>query len=233
MNFTFEAIGIVHSCYKEKFAIPRQAGLVSSATAYIEFFKPYNHPDMFKGLEGFSHIWLSFVFDQHLNKGFNNLVSPPMLNGTEQFGVFATRSPYRPNPIGLSVVKLEQIQFREDSIFLHIKGADILDKTPILDIKPYIQYADSIENTDNGFTSNIKENEFTIYFSAHVDTQIIKAKKHIPDIRQFIEQLLSQDPRPHYNKSFKTHYCTKVYQYDLHWKINSKDIEVLSLDKLY
>ena len=229
MNFTFEAIGIVHSCYKEKFGIPRQAGLVSSATATIEFFKPYNHPDMFKGLEDFSHIWLSFVFDQHLNKGFNKLVSPPRLNGKEQFGVYATRSPYRPNPIGLSVVQLDHIELKDETVFLHIKGADILDQTPIIDIKPYIQYADSLENTNTGFTSTIKEQPFIIQFSEQANKQILQAEEKVPNIRQFIKELLTQDPRPHYTKSLKSHYFTKVYGYDLHWEINNLDIQVLSL----
>jgi len=230
MNFTFETIGVIHSCYKEKFGIPRQAGLVSSATASIEFLEPYNHPDMFIGLEDFSHIWISFVFDQHINKGFNNLVSPPRLNGKEQFGVYATRSPYRPNPIGLSVVELEQIEIKDDTVFLHIKGADILDQTPIIDIKPYIQYADSLENTNKGFTSNIKENQFIINFSDLVNKQIAIAEKTTPDIKQFIKELLTQDPRPHYTKSFKSHYSTKVYEYDLHWEISDLDIQVLSLE---
>ena len=229
MNITFETIGIIHSCYKEKFGIPRQSGLVSEATAKIELFKPFNHPDTIRGLDAFSHIWVTFVFDQHIGKGFNNLVSPPRLNGKEQVGVYATRSPYRPNPIGLSVVQLEQIECKDEKLFLYIKGADILDQTPILDIKPYIQYADSLDNTRNGFISQIAENDFNISFSELAKNQIETAANKIPEIRQFILQFLSQDPRPHYNKLIKKNYSSKVYQYDLHWTINENNIEVTSL----
>ncbi len=230
MNFTFEQIGIIHSCYKEKFGIPRQSGLVSQATATLELIEPYNHPDMLKGLAGFSHIWLFFVFDQHIGKGFNHLVSPPRLNGKEQFGVYATRSPYRPNPIGLSVVELEKIEYQSKKLILHIKGADLLDNTPIVDIKPYIAYADSVSDTRNGFTSKIKENNFKIEFSDLANRQVKQAEKEIPQIRLFIQQLLNQDPRPHYHKAIKTNYSTKIYQYDLSWRIIEQDIEVLSLE---
>ncbi|MFK5986705.1 MAG: tRNA (N6-threonylcarbamoyladenosine(37)-N6)-methyltransferase TrmO [Pseudomonadota bacterium] len=230
MNFNFEQIAIIHSCYKEKFGIPRQAGLVAEATATIELLKPYNHPDMVKGLNGFSHIWLMFVFDQHIGKGFNHLVSPPRLNGKEQYGVYATRSPFRPNPIGLSVVNLDKIEYQQDKIFLHVKGADLLDKTPIIDIKPYIEYADSINNTQKGFISAIKDNNFKIGFSELANSQIIAAEKNIPQLRLFIQELLALDPRPHYNKSIKKHYTAHIYQYDLHWQINDLDIQVLSLE---
>jgi tRNA (adenine37-N6)-methyltransferase len=231
-NFIFDKVAIIHSCYKEKFAIPRQAGLVTEATAQIELLSPYNHPDMVKGLEGFSHLWLSFIFDQHIDKGFNNLVSPPRLNGKEDYGVYATRSPYRPNPIGLSVVELVEIEYTNETILLHIKGADLLDQTPIIDIKPYITYADSIANAKSGFIAKIKDNNFTIIFSTLAEKQIREAKKATPEIKLFIKQLLAQDPRPHYTKEIKTNYSSKIYNYDLHWHINGKEIEILSLDTL-
>ncbi len=233
MSFTFQTIAIIHSCYKQKFAIPRQSGLVTEAQAQIELIPPYNHPDMLKGLEGFSHIWLTFVFDKHHDKGYKNLVSPPRLNGADEYGVFATRSPYRPNPIGLSVVELVGIESQQESIFLNIKGADLLDKTPIIDIKPYIDYADSIKDTRSGFTTQLQGNNFNIQFSHLAEADVLSAQKSQPNIRRFILQLLSQDPRPHYTTSIKSHYCTKIYNYDLHWDINGKEIEVTSLDKLY
>ncbi len=231
-QFTVNTIAIIHSCYKEKFAIPRQAGLVTEATAQIELLAPYNHPNMVKGLDGFSHLWLSFIFDQHIDKGFNNLVSPPRLNGKEEYGVYATRSPYRPNPIGLSVVELVSIEDNNETTFLHIKGADLLDQTPIIDIKPYVPYADSIADAKSGFISKIKDNNFTISFSTLAEKQIIEAERLIPHIKVFINQLLSQDPRPHYTKAIKTNYSSKIYSYDLHWNIKGKEIEVVSLDTL-
>jgi len=231
-SFTFEMVAIIHSCYKEKFAIPRQSNLVANAQAEIELLPPYDHENMLKGLDGFSHIWISFVFHQHINKGFNQLVSPPRLQGSEKFGVYATRSPYRPNPIGLSVVKLEQIISRDKQLFLLVSGGDFLDQTPVIDIKPYIEYADSLQDTKKGWVKGIAAPDFEISFSDKALQQILQAEKNIPDMSQFIMQLLKQDPRPHYTKSFKNDYFCKVYQYDLHWQINKNMIIVKSLDFL-
>ncbi|MDX2506277.1 MAG: tRNA (N6-threonylcarbamoyladenosine(37)-N6)-methyltransferase TrmO [Gammaproteobacteria bacterium] len=231
MQYTFEPIGIVHSCYKDKFAIPRQARLVTAATAEIELYPPYNEIEATRGMEDFSHLWISFIFHRHADKGWNTTVKPPRLNGKQRFGVFATRASFRPNPIGLSLVELDSIEQQGARLLIHIKGADLLDQTPVIDIKPYIPYSDSIADARGGFTEQIKEQPFHVFFSPHADRECEIASKKFPHIRQFIEQLLSLDHRPYYYKNIEKLYSTRVYDYDLKWLINGHNVEVISLFK--
>ena len=228
-QLNFRPIARVHSCYREKFAIPRQAGLVKKARARIELLPPYNHPDMVKGLEGFSHIWLIFVFHEHIGRGYHHLISPPLLPHHEKYGVLATRAPFRPNPLGLSVVALESVQIENDAITLHIRGADVLDQTPVLDIKPYLPYSDAIFQATPGFTARVSTEKFGILFSEQAERDVRRASREIPDIREFIIELLRQDPRPKYQKSFKNEYHCKIYDYDLHWQIDREQILVTGL----
>ncbi len=234
--FHFHPVAIVHSCYREKFGIPRQAGLVASSRATIELLPPYNQRDMVKDLEGFSHIWVIFVFHQHIGRGYHPLVSPPRVAPHQRFGLFATRSPFRPNPVGLSVVRLDAIeqstQQNRERLLLHIRGADLLDQTPVLDIKPYIPYADCIAHASGGFTDTIETTGFDIQFSEAARKQIAQAEQLIPDIALFIEELLSQDPRPKYDKAIKQQYRSKVYDYDLHWQVDQNQILVTALEKI-
>ncbi|MCK5662994.1 MAG: tRNA (N6-threonylcarbamoyladenosine(37)-N6)-methyltransferase TrmO [Thiotrichaceae bacterium] len=229
MQYTINEIGIVHSCYKDKFAIPRQARLVTAATASIELYPPYNEIEAAKGLEDFSHLWLSFISHRHVDKGWSPTVSPPRLNGKQRFGVFATRASFRPNPLGLSVVEIDRIEQYGAQLFIHIKGADLLDKTPIIDIKPYVPYSDSIPDAKGGFTDQIKEQLFSVVFSPAADEACQQASKKYPLIRQFIEQLLAIDHRPHYFKNIEKSYSSRVYDYDLSWIIHDKQVEVIAL----
>ena len=229
MQFTFETIGIVHSCYKDKFAIPRQARLVTASTAFIELIPPYNDIEITRGLEGFSHLWLSFIFHRHVNKGWNTTVKPPRLDGKQRFGVLATRASFRPNPIGLSLVELDSIEQRGGKLFIHIKGADLLDETPIIDIKPYIPYTDSIPDAKGGFTDQIKEQQLNVSFSQEAENDCEKAKLKYPRIREFIEQLLGLDHRAYYYKKIDKIYSTRVYDYDLKWTIDEHEVSVISL----
>jgi len=141
MEFHYRAIGVVHSCFKEKFGIPRQAGLVPDARGTLELFEPFNRKAYLEGLEGFSHIWLQYVFHAAAMAANKSKVRPPRLGGNRRVGVFGTRSNFRPNPIGLSLVALEGIAY-DGGAHLRLKGIDLLDQTPVLDIKPYIPYAD-------------------------------------------------------------------------------------------
>ena len=192
MQFTFETIGIVHSCYKDKFAIPRQARLVTASTASIELIPPYNDIEITRGLEDFSHLWLSFIFHRHVDKGWNTTVKPPRLDGKQRFGVLATRASYRPNPIGLSLVELDSIEQQGGKLFIHVKGADLLDQTPIIDIKPYVPYTDSIPDAKGGFTDQVKEQKLKVYFSQEAEKDCEKAILKYPQIREFIEQLFEE-----------------------------------------
>jgi len=229
MKYTFEPIGIVHSCYKDKFAIPRQAGLVTASTASIELSAPYNDIETTKGLEDFSHLWLSFVFHRHVDKGWNTTVKPPRLDGKQRFGVFATRASFRPNPIGLSLVELDSIEQQGARLLIHIKGADLLDQTPILDIKPYIPYSDSLPQARGGFTDQIKEQLFKVLFSDEAFKDCQLAAKKYPDIKLFITQLLSLDHRAYFYKKIDKVYSTRVYEYDLKWRIDGDEVRVVSL----
>ena len=230
MKFTFESIGIIHSCYKEKFAIPRQPGLVTASTAAIELLEPYNEIEAVKGLEDFSHLWIVFVFHQHLGKGWSPTVRPPRMEGKQRFGVFATRSSYRPNPLGLSVVELERIEQSAERLLLHIKGADILDKTPVIDIKSYIPYGDSIPAARGGFTERLDNHPLSVSFSTQAKMQCSQAAKSYPQIEQFIRQLLSIDHRPHYMKKIPKTYSSRIYDYDLNWSVDGNRVTVISIN---
>lgn len=229
MTFSFDTIAVIHSCYKEKFAIPRQAGLVTASTASIELCSPYNEIEATRGLEDFSHLWLSFIFHRHIGKGWSPVVKPPRLNGKQGIGVFATRASFRPNPIGLSLVEIDSIEQRGEQVFIHVKGADLLDKTPIIDIKPYIPYSDSIPDARGGFTEHVKEQLFNVIFSEKANKECRIASKKHPEIRLFIQQLLSLDHRPYYLKHVEKSYSTKVYDYDLKWVIDNNQVRVVSL----
>lgn len=232
MQFTFETIGLVHSCYKDKFAIPRQARLVTASTASIELIPPYNDIEITRGLEDFSHLWLSFIFHRHLDKGWNTTVKPPRLDGKQRFGVLATRASFRPNPIGLSVVELDSIEQQGGKLLLHIKGADLLDQTPIIDIKPYVPYSDSILDARGGFTDQIKEQKFKVSLSPQAENDCVQASLKYPQIREFIAQLLSLDHRAYFYKKIDKTYSTRVYDYDLKWSIDEDEVKVISL-KVY
>ena len=138
MKYTFQPIGIIHSCFREKFGIPRQPGLVTAAEGRLEILPPYNRAEAFRTLQDYSHLWLVFVFHAALRQHWSATVRPPRLGGNQRVGVFATRSPYRPNPLGLSRVELRAIDYSGQGVNLLLGGIDLLDQTPVLDIKPYL-----------------------------------------------------------------------------------------------
>lgn len=200
MHFTFPAIGIIHSCFKEKFGIPRQPGLAPLATAELELLPPYNDPSALDGLEGASHIWVQFVFHANSRNEWKPKVKPPRLGGNKSLGVFATRSPTRPAPIGLSVVKLERIVARDGKLLLQLSGIDLLDGTPVLDIKPYVPYVDLVPEATNRFAGTRPE-LIAVEFSAETAAFCAeyRLKTHI-DLASLVRQILQQDPRPQYQQ---------------------------------
>ena len=157
MNFTIRPIAHIKSDFSSKFGIPRQSGLIDELESKIIFEKEYSVPEAFRGLEGYSHIWILWQFSECADKEWNPTVRPPRLGGNKRMGVFASRSPFRPNSIGLSCVKLVSIDETDEGITLTVSGADLLDGTPIFDIKPYLPYADSIPDAVGGFTENLEE----------------------------------------------------------------------------
>jgi len=228
-TWRFEAIGVIHSPYKQKFGIPRQAGLAPSAKAILELFPPYNNPDAVKGLETFSHLWLSFIFHQAISKQWKPSVRPPRLGGNKKMGVFATRSPYRANPLGLSVVQLEQVIINKEGVCLSLSGIDLLDQTPIVDIKPYIQYSDSLPQANSGFAQDKPKAIFTVVFSQQAQIELQQIENSAT-VEKVIKEILSLDPRPAYkNQQDNRIYRTQLFDFDVHWQIQNKQLMVLAL----
>jgi tRNA-Thr(GGU) m(6)t(6)A37 methyltransferase TsaA len=198
MKYAYHAIGIVHSCFKEKFGIPRQAGLVPDACGTLELFEPFNRREYLEGLDGFSHLWLQYVFHAAAMPSRKSKVRPPRLGGNRRLGVFGTRSNFRPNPIGLSLVALEGIDCSHGAHLL-LKGIDILDQTPVLDIKPYIPYADCRPEAVGGFAHKRPEAVLAVRFADEVRL----AMRRLPpgtrrQLVRLIIQVLRLDPRPAY-----------------------------------
>ena len=192
-EFSMNVIARIHSDFATKFGVPRQSGLVDALESTIVFEPEYRNPDALRGLEGFSHLWLVWVFDQAVRKEWSPTVRPPRLGGNVRMGVFATRSPFRPNPIALSCVKLAGIEQTADrGTILRVRGADLMDGTPILDIKPYVPYADSHPEALGGFAATPAGEVLEVIIPQDM-------LERVPaDRRKALRGVLAQDPRPHY-----------------------------------
>lgn len=197
-RYEFKPIGFVESCFKEKFGIPRQPGLVPEAKAVIQLNRDPDLVTALKALGGFTHLWLVFVFHKHGSRNWKPSIRPPRLGGAKKVGVLASRSPHRPNPIGISAVILEKIDLENPKgPALHVGGVDLLDGTPILDIKPYIPYADSFPEAKTGWVVEPIERvpvEFTSESLAAIS--MIEARKGYPNLKSLITEMLGLDPRP-------------------------------------
>lgn len=221
MQYTVTPIGVVRSCFKEKFGIPRQAGLVSDTDAFVVILPPFDIPESFRGIEGFSHIWILSLLHANLAANWKPTVRPPRLGGNRRMGVFATRSPYRPNSIGLSAVKFNGLTNDSGKIYLHFSGGDLLDGTPVLDIKPYISYADAIDSADGGYAGTIPEKKYEVTFSNQAEAVCRhKEKTDSPHFRKVIHDLLSYDPRPAYQHENKGNrlFGMMIFNLDVRWR---------------
>ncbi len=232
---TLSPIGLISSCYREKFGIPRQPNLVTEATAEIVLNSEFDEESV-RGLEGFSHIWVTFVFNETQNQGWKPLVRPPRLGGNTKVGIFASRSTFRPNPVGLSVVRLLDIEVNnKGKVILHLGGCDLLDKTPVLDIKPYLPYVDSIPNAIGGYAKESPDVLYEVFFTEKAINQCKGAQKRLEitqiktqiiekeggwSLEKLIKQILQLDPRPSYqkNKNNDRIYAMKLYDFDLKWQ---------------
>lgn len=184
-----EIIAHIRTDFKEKFGIPRQSGLCDTK-GVIEFESKYRDVSSVRGLEDFSHIWLIWCFSENIRENYSPTVRPPRLGGNRRMGVFATRSPFRPNPIGMSCVRLDRVDTEcENAPKLYITGADLLDGTPIYDIKPYLPHIDCIPNATGGFSRDVKD----------FGLKVLMPENFESDKRDEIVQILSQDPRPAYH----------------------------------
>lgn len=220
-------IGHIHTDFSSKFGIPRQSGLVPELKGIITFEPEFRNPEAFRGLEEFSHIWILWKFSKSEKEHWSATVKPPRLGGKKRMGVFATRSPYRPNDIGLSSVKLEKICYDEKcGPMLYVAGADLLDGTPIYDIKPYIAYTDSHPEATEGFAGGVKSKELQVEFPEEL-------LKKLPIEKQWaIVGVLAQDPRPAYDSDETRLYGVEFAGFDVRFTVTGNLLTVKELVKL-
>lgn len=192
-SFQFEQIGVIRSPYKEKFAVPRQPGLVTSG-GELHLIAPYNQADAVRGLEAFSHLWVVFVFHQTMEGGWRPTVRPPRLGGNARMGVFATRSTFRPNPVGMSLVELKGIRCQKDQVILELGSLDLVDGTPVIDIKPYLPFAEALPDARASYAQEAPQADMPVHFTAEITTQLQQLETRYPRLRDFITEVLAQDP---------------------------------------
>jgi tRNA-Thr(GGU) m(6)t(6)A37 methyltransferase TsaA len=231
-NVHITQIGIIHSCFTEKFGIPRQPGMVTSATARLELFSPFNREEMVRGLEQFSHIWVHFRFHQTVEEGWKSTVRPPWLGGRKRVGIFASRSPHRPNHMGLSVVRLDAVVREKGKSYLELSGIDFLDQTPVFDIKPYIPYSDCIPSASCGYARGEKP-EAKVVFSEKSGAFCTQYQgKMDRNIRQLIEDMIRNDPRPASQKGSKGSFGMLLWNVNIRWKVQGECFFIESCEEL-
>ena len=222
-------IATIRTGFRTKFGIPRQSGLIDSLKADIVFKQQYRNPDALRGLEGFSHIWLLWEFSESVREdaGWSPTVRPPRLGGNARMGVFATRSPFRPNPIGLSSVEISHIELdTPEGPIIYIKGADLMNGTPILDIKPYLPFTDSHPEAHGGFTDQTKEQQ---PLEVIIPAEALSTLSHKLGENKLIalKQVLSQDPRPHYQADEDRIYGLNFAGEEIHFQVKDKVLTVV------
>lgn len=215
-----KTIAIIKTDFPEKFGIPRQSGRIDALKGTVIFMPKYKSPDAVKGLEGFSHIWLLWKFDVPQKENFQATVRPPRLGGNTPMGVFATRSPFRPNPIGLSCVKLEKIEITKDGPVLHVSGVDMKNDTEILDIKPYIPYTDCREDAIGGFADSLRDYHLDVNFPEDLLTEIS------PEKREALLAVLADDPRPSYQDDPDRLYGVSFAGFDIRFTVSGTTLTV-------
>ena len=220
-------IAHIRNDYTAKFGIPRQSGLVEEVVSAIVFEPEYRNVEAFRGLEGWSHLWLIWIFDQAIRETWSPTVLPPRLGGKTRMGVFATRSPFRPNPIGLSSVKLVDFDLHtKEGPVLYVAGADLMDGTPILDVKPYLPYTDSHPDAMGGFADPVRDYHLEVIFPEEWMEQVPQR------LREPILGLLAQDPRPSYQNDPDRIYGVAFGGYDFRFRVNEGTLTVCEVEKL-
>ena len=219
-------IARIHNGYKEKFGIPRQSGITENTESVIVFEKEYRDENALRGIEEYSHLWLIWHFSEVDKKTWSPTVRPPRLGGNKRMGVFATRSPYRPNPIGLSSVELVSVEKTPDNgTVLRVKGADLMDGTPILDIKPYLAFTDSHTDATGGFADKVKDYQLTVKIPENIKAIFS------PDNLEALLSIMSQDPRPSYQNDCERVYGMKFEDYEIKFSVDDGILTVLSAEK--
>lgn len=219
-------IAEIRTDFKTKFGIPRQSGIIKELTGKIVFEKEFRSSDAIRGLDGFSHLWIIWEFSKSNRGKFSPTVRPPKLGGNEKMGVFATRSPFRPNPLALSLVKIEKIYVDEKKgPIIEVSGIDMVDKTPIYDIKPYLPYADSVENASAGFTEEIENFILDVEYDGDIMENFPLEK------REGLIKILAQDPRPSYIDDSERIYGFVYYGYEIKFKVDGKILTLVKIEK--
>ncbi len=231
-SFSFRQIGTVRSPWKEKFAVPRQPGLIQDGGGELHLHSPYNQPEAVRGLEAFSHLWLMFVFHQTMAGGWRPTVRPPRLGGNTRMGVFATRSTFRPNPVGMSLVELTGIRTEKGGVILELGSLDLVDGTPVIDIKPYLPFAEALPDARAGFAQQAPEALMPVTFSPLAAQQVAQHQSQYPHLARFITQVLAQDPRPAYRKGEEPEreYAAWLLDFNVRWCVNAGGTQVTAVD---
>lgn len=221
-----EPIAYIRTEFPEKFGIPRQSGLARQLQARIIFEPEYRNADAVRGLDGFSHIWLIWEFSANRRTGWQPTVRPPRLGGNEHMGVFATRSPFRPNPLGLSCVELVKVDLSDkEGPVLYVRGADLMDGTPIYDIKPYVKYADSRPHAVCGYVDTLKERTLKVVIPQEL-TSAVDDRSSL----QALVEVLGLDPRPSYHDDPERIYGLSFAGYNVRFKVSDGILTVVEID---
>jgi len=224
MNHQMKVIARIHSDFKEKFGIPRQSGLVRETRATVVFEPEYRNSDALRGIEGYSHLWLIWSFSKSERDTWSPTVRPPRLGGNTRVGVFATRSPFRPNAVGLSCVTLEEVRLQSpEGPVLVVGGADLLDGTPIYDIKPYLPYVDSHPDARGGFGAEKADYALSVNFPPELEERIAMSK------RAALRGLLSGDPRPSYQNDPERVYGVRYADYNVRFTVSDGVLTVVDI----
>ncbi len=225
-NICIRPIAHMHSDFPSKFGIPRQSGLVEELRSTIVFEPEFRNQDTLRGIEGYSHLWLIWQFSEAVRTKWSPTVRPPRLGGNTRMGVFATRSPFRPNNLGLSCVRLIGLEETTQGIVIHVAGADLMDGTPILDIKPYIPYSDCHPQALGGFTDIAKDFLLKVVFPQHLLNQLPEEK------RDAAKAVLSHDPRPSYQRDSERVYGLPFAGYDIRFQVQQNTLTVCDVVEL-
>lgn len=219
-------IAVIHTDFPEKFGIPRQSGLIEELRSTLVFMPEYRVPEALRGIEQYSHLWLLWEFSKAVRNGWSPTVRPPRLGGNTRMGVFATRSPFRPNPVGLSCVKLERVELNTtDGPVLHLSGADLMDGTPIFDIKPYLPYVDCKPEASNGFALARQEGVLSIDIPEEIAAGFPEEK--LPALKA----VLAQDPRPQYISDPEREYTMSFAGFEVSFTVDCYRLRVTAIRK--
>jgi len=223
-NTALNIIATIKTDFPTKFGIPRQSGLIPELKARIVFEPEYRNIDALRGLEGYSHLWIIWKFSEAITEEWSPTVRPPRLGGNKRVGVFATRSPFRPNPIGISCLKLNEIVMENDRVVLKVEGVDMLDGTPVYDVKPYVAFTDSIPNAVGGFSDNVKDYSLIVNY----DDSLFNGFSS--EFKNEVLKILENDPRPSYHDDPERIYGVNFSGNEIKFKVKDKNLTIISIE---